>query len=118
RRRAVGLVELDRILAQEIAMNLHRHLRLAVDRDGVIGRRAFLRGISAASLAAGALSWTDLMSVHAEDLRRRNKACILLWMQGGPSHFETFSPLANHPNGGGTKAIDTSVSGIQVAENL
>jgi hypothetical protein len=45
-------------------------------------------------------------------------ACILLWMSGGPSQFETFSPKPGHANGGETKAIDTSVSGIQIAENL
>ena len=35
-------------------------------------------------------------------------ACILLWMQGGPSQFETFSPKPGHDNGGETKAIGTS----------
>ena len=45
-------------------------------------------------------------------------ACILLWMQGGPSQFETFSPKPGHANGGETKAIPTNVSGIQIAENL
>jgi uncharacterized protein (DUF1501 family) len=45
-------------------------------------------------------------------------ACILLWMQGGPSPFETFSPKPGHENGGETKAIDTSVPGIQISENF
>ncbi len=45
-------------------------------------------------------------------------ACILLWMQGGPSQFETFNPKPGHANGGETKAIATNVSGIQVAENF
>ena len=46
------------------------------------------------------------------------KACILLWMQGGPSQFETFSPKPGHANGGETKSIKTSVSGIEISENL
>ena len=45
-------------------------------------------------------------------------ACILLWMQGGPSQFETFSPKPDHANGGETTAISTAVPGIQVAQNL
>ena len=36
-------------------------------------------------------------------------ACILLWMPGGPSQFETFDPKPGHANGGETKAIDTAV---------
>ncbi len=39
-------------------------------------------------------------------------SCILLWMPGGPSQFETFSPLEGHASSGETKAIDTNVSGV------
>lgn len=99
-------------------MNLRHHLHLAVNRDGVIRRRDFLKGISAAGLAAGTVSWTDAVSLRAEELRRQGKACILLWMQGGPSQFETFDPKPGHPNGGETKAIETAASGVRIAENL
>ncbi|HVC96701.1 MAG TPA: DUF1501 domain-containing protein [Pirellulales bacterium] len=101
-------------------MNTHllHHLRLAVNREGVIGRRGFLRGLSATGLAAGALTWTDLISLRADELRRRGMACILLWMQGGPSQFETIDPKPGHANGGETKAISTSVPGMQLAEHL
>jgi len=97
---------------------LQHHTQIAVRRGRVVGRRDFLRQSAALSLAAGALSWTDVISARADELRRRGMACILLWMQGGPSQFETFSPKPGHANGGETKAIDTSVSGIQIAENL
>lgn len=99
-----------------MTMHFKHHADVAVDRRGGLMRRDFLRAIPA--MAAGAVCWTDLVSLHAEELKRRNMACILLWMQGGPSQFETFSPLAGHANGGPTKAIPTSVSGIQIAENL
>jgi hypothetical protein len=97
---------------------LHHQIDVSVNRHGHVRRRDFLRTISAAGAAAGALSWADVMSLEAADLRSRGMACILLWMQGGPSQFETFSPKPGHSNGGETKAIDTSVSGIQIAENL
>ena len=95
-----------------------RQLRLAVDGQRVVGRRDFLRGVSAASLAAGAMHWTDPLSLRADELRSRGQACILLWMQGGPSQFETFDPKPGHANGGETKAISTSVPGIEIAESL
>ena len=99
------------------SVELHHCLRLTTNRSDVVGRRDFLRGISVAGLAAGTLSWTDLMMAQATELRKRGMACILLWMQGGPSQFETFSPKPDHPNGGPTKAISTAVPGIQIAEN-
>ncbi len=99
------------------SVELHHCLRLTTNRSDVVGRRDFLRGITVAGLAAGTLSWTDLMVAQATELRKRGMACILLWMQGGPSQFETFSPKPDHPNGGPTKAISTAVPGIQIAEN-
>ena len=45
------------------------------------------------------------MTAQAAELRKRGMACILLWMQGGPSQFETFNPKPGHANGGETKAI-------------
>ncbi|MFM9058514.1 MAG: DUF1501 domain-containing protein [Planctomycetaceae bacterium] len=80
-------------------------------------RRDLLRLLPAGGLAAGVLGWGDVVSAHAPAIRRRGKACILLWMQGGPSQFETFSPLEGHTNGGGTKAIATSVAGMRFAEH-
>ncbi|NOY43366.1 MAG: DUF1501 domain-containing protein [Planctomycetes bacterium] len=98
--------------------SLQHHISVAVRQKRVVGRRDFLRQLSAASLAAGAFSWTDAISASADELRSRGMACILLWMQGGPSQFETFSPKPDHANGGETKAIATSVPGIHIAENL
>lgn len=98
--------------------SLHHQVDVAVNRRQVLRRRDFLRSVSLAGAAAGSLSWPDLMALQAADLRERGMACILLWMQGGPSQFETFSPKPGHENGGDTKAISTSVPGIEVSANL
>ena len=98
--------------------NLRHHTSVSLRRGRVVRRRDFLRQVSALGLVAGSLNWTDVISASADELRSRGKACILLWMQGGPSQFETFSPLPDHANGGETKAIKTSVPGIQIAEHL
>ena len=97
---------------------VHQQVSAGIGRDGSVSRRHILKGIPAASLAAGAFGWTDWAAVNAEELRRQGKACILLWMQGGASQYETFSPKPGHASGGDTAVIDTSVPGIQVAENL
>lgn len=97
---------------------LQHHTNIALQQGHVVGRRDFLRHVAATGLAAGACSWTDAISASADELRSRGMACILLWMQGGPSQFETFSPKPDHANGGETKAISTNVAGIQVAEHM
>jgi hypothetical protein len=103
-------------------MNAERELvQVAMSGDGVIGRRHFLRtiGLGAAGLAATAavpLSFTDWMALQAADIRKNHRACILLWMAGGPSQLETFDPKPGTEHGGETKAISTATSGISIAE--
>ena len=101
-----------------MTLHLRHQMDVYLSRQGRVGRRDFLRGITAASVAAGTLGWRDLVTLQAAELRKQGMACILLWMQGGPSPYETFSPKPGHPNGGETKAIPTSVSGIHVSENF
>lgn len=97
---------------------LQHQIDVTTRRGQVRSRRDFLRNVGAAAVAGGTLSWTDRVSLASTELKRRGKACILLWMAGGPSQFETFSPKPNHANGGETKAIATSVPGIQIADRL
>lgn len=100
------------------ANRLQHHAAVKVQRGHVVARRDFLKSVSAGGLAASTLGFTDLVASHADELRKRNMACILLWMQGGPSQFETFSPKPNHENGGETQAISTSVPGIEIAHGF
>jgi uncharacterized protein (DUF1501 family) len=98
-------------------MPLQTLMHVRTDRDGVVSRRTFLRNVGAGGVGLAALGWKDAMTLHAEELRRRGQACILLFMNGGPSQFETFDPKPGAPTGGPTKAIPTAVPGVQVAEH-
>jgi hypothetical protein len=91
-------------------------VNVAVNGRGVIGRRGFLKAVGLGAASFGALSFTDLMAVHADELRKRQMACILLWMQGGPSQFETFDPKPGHSNGGETEVIETALPGVKIAK--
>src|SRR4029077_9747100 len=71
---------------------------------------------SAGAVDAGTLDFRDLMSVRAGELRKQGMSLILLWMQGGPSQFETFDPKPGTENGGPTEAIETAVSEIRIAK--
>lgn len=95
------------------------HLQSEVSlRRGHLRRRDFFKYIPAAAAATGALSWQDHLLANAPTLRKSGKACILLWMGGGPSQFETFDPKPGHANGGETKTIPTTIPGVQISANL
>ena len=57
------------------------------------------------------LSFMNPLNAQAESV-------IVLWLAGAPSQFETFSPKPKSKNGGSTKAIQTNVSGIEIADNF
>lgn len=79
-------------------------------------RRKFLQGMAAAS-AVSIGSWAGLFSVpaFAEQAKREKKHCILLWLCGAPSQFETWDPKPGTLSGGPFRAIGTNVPGIQVS---
>lgn len=102
----------------QVDVNVQHRLSVSTRPGRVVARRDFLRCASASGIAAATMNWTDVIAASADDLRSRGMACILLWMDGGPSQFETFSPKPKHDNGGPTQAIPTSVAGIEYAENM
>ena len=81
-----------------------------------LSRRGFLHNVTATAAAIGTFSIRDLMSLQAAELKKQGKSMILLWMNGAPSQFETFDPKPDNAEvTGETKAIDTNVAGIQIA---
>ena len=91
-------------------------VNLRVNARGVVSRRGFLRTLAAGATVTG-LPWGAYLNAHASELKKQGRTCILLWMSGGPSQFETFDPKPGAETQGPTKAIATSVPGIQIAEH-
>src|SRR5690554_1837974 len=85
--------------------------------EHTLHRRLFLQGSMAAGCASVA-SYTGLFSIPAlaEQTHRDGKKCILLWLCGAPSQFETWDPKPGTATGGPFAAIDTSLPGVQVSE--
>jgi len=83
-----------------------------------VDRRGFLR-LGVGGLFGLMMSrWLDPATALTGASEGRAKACILLWMNGGPSQLETFDPKPGTPNGGPTKAIATRAPGIEISEHL
>ena len=66
-----------------------------------------------------ALAWQyHATRLFAATQQQAAKRCLVLWMDGGPSQFETFDPKPNTDTGGPTKSISTSAAGMRFAANL
>src|SRR5947209_7198443 len=88
-----------------------------VDGRGAVSRRGFLRALGGGGAALAGLRWGERLGLYAGELRKQGRACILLWMAGGPSQFETFDPKPGADTQGPTRAIPTAVPGVRVAEH-
>lgn len=84
-----------------------------------VSRRTLLKTAAAAGMA-----WLTPLSqwlALADEKSPRGKparSVIILWLAGGPSQLETFDPHPASPISYGTKAIKTSLKGIQLAAGL
>jgi len=85
-------------------------------------RRDFLKlGLTA---AGGGLGFTDLLRAQAmaaqapQPSLSRPVNCILVWLDGGPSHYEMFDPKPEAPSEirGSFGTIPTSVPGLRFSE--
>src|SRR5688572_15154851 len=85
--------------------------------EHLIHRRLFLQGL-AASGAASVMSFAGLFTnpVFAEQAKRKQKHCILLFLCGAPSQFETWDPKPGRVTGGPFRSIPTKIPGIHVSE--
>lgn len=97
-------------------MPWHSLVDIRMHRDGVVSRRSFLRHTALGVGGTAALNWKDGLMLEAKEVRKRGMACIVLYMRGAPSQFETFDPKPGAETGGLTKTIETAVSGIRIAE--
>src|SRR5438874_962539 len=66
------------------------------------------------------LSLPQLLRADQANKGRREKACILFFLQGGQSHIDVWDMKPDAPDGirGEFKPVATNVSGIQVCEHI
>src|SRR5437867_220817 len=82
-----------------------------------LNRREFLR---AGALSLFGLGLPQLLGAQSRALRGRAKACILLFMWGGPAQQDTWDLKPDAPDvyRGEFQPIATSVPGLQICEHL
>ncbi len=81
-------------------------------------RRHFIQHLAGASaLALPAIQFTRAIAANSEQLRKSHKACILLWMGGGPSTMDIWDLKPGAPTGGPFMPIATT-SDAQICEHM
>src|SRR5262245_55750214 len=82
-------------------------------------RRHFMKHLAgAAAMAAPAVAFTNSLMASAADLKKKNKACILLWMNGGPATIDMFDMKPGAATGGQFKPISTNLDGLAINEHM
>jgi Protein of unknown function (DUF1501) len=85
-------------------------------------RRDFLKLSAAGVFGASYSGWMNVLAARAAETRAnpmaKAKACILLWMDGGPSHKDTLDLKPDSKGAGEFKPIKTSAPGIEISEHL
>src|SRR4051812_2064773 len=95
-------------------MGIHTNCESMTRRDslrlglGAVFGGGLIDALRLRGLAAGA------------DPRARSTRCILIWMDGGPSHYETFDPQPHPPAEirGKFAPIATAVPGVSFSEHM
>jgi hypothetical protein len=86
-------------------------------------RRQWLQLASVGALSVPVSGWFDVLASRAAQQaqqaqgRPRHKSCILLFMEGGPSHIDTFDPRPENTTSE-IRPIATRVPGIQIGQHL
>lgn len=89
-----------------------------------LSRRDLLKLTATGAGGLAMSGWMPVLAAHAAQVQQqaaqpvRHKKCILLWMDGGPSHKDTFDLKPGTSQSGPFKAIDTNVPGIRISENF
>lgn len=88
--------------------------------DGIL-RRDLMRvgGLTALGLGLGDLFRLQALASPAAPAAKA-KSCILIWLDGGPSHLDGFDPKPDAPEEvrGPFEAISTNIPGVRVGECL
>ncbi len=83
-----------------------------------LSRRRWMKGVLGTAGGGLVMNWGGLTTAGglAEEVQRAQKHCILLWMNGGISQFETFDMKPGRRTGGLFRPIATNLPGVQICE--
>lgn len=100
-------------------------MKNAISKMDELSRRRFVESLAKTAFGVSILPAFEGMfgspaqaATAALNPGRKAEHVIYLFMNGAMSHIDTFDPKPDKEEGGETKAIQTSVSGIKIGEHL
>jgi len=82
-----------------------------------MSRRHFLNHMATAAATIPTLQFLSHLQANAAEVRKNQKACILMWMSGGPPSIDIWDLKPGSKNGGEFKPIDTT-GDLQISEHM
>jgi len=82
-----------------------------------MSRRHFLGHMAAGAAMIPAMNFISHVKANAAELKKRQKACILMWMSGGPPTIDIWDLKPESKNGGEFKPINTK-GNMQISEHM
>src|SRR6267154_231885 len=73
-----------------------------------MSRRHFMLHLAMSTMTIPGLQFLNHLDAHAAEVRKNQKACILLWMSGGPPTIDIWDLKPGSKNGGEFKPISTA----------
>lgn len=83
-----------------------------------MSRRHFVQHLTTSAATLPAVEFLMHLQANADEVRRNQKACILLWLGGGPPTVDMWDVKPQSKYGGEFRPIDTNVTGMQISEHL
>ena len=109
------------VLALRFYIVIYQVLRkppMAIWQKNGMKRRHFLEHAVTAATTIPALSFLKHLRANTATVQKRRKACILMWMGGGPPTIDLFDLKPGSRNGGDFNPINTAATGVQICEHL
>jgi uncharacterized protein (DUF1501 family) len=82
----------------------------------LLARRRFLLLSLGGSIGLALSPWGR--RVFGADPAAKAKACIFIYLEGGPSHIDTFDPKPGAATNGPFEAVDTKIPGVQFSQHF
>lgn len=83
-----------------------------------LSRRSLLKGSLTTAAGGTLMNWGGLFNSDAlaDQVKQKSKHCILIWLNGGCSQFETFDMKVGRSTGGVFREISTNLPGAPICE--
>jgi hypothetical protein len=82
-----------------------------------MSRRHFMQHLAMTTSIIPGMQFVSSLHAHADEIKKKQKACILMWMGGGPPSIDIWDLKPGSKNGGEFKPINTT-GDLQISEHM